>query len=222
MDNKGFLEYLRITGELDLRDESFIDEIDNIKRCDVYLGDIYLKLKKLGVNYGNILMFLDLTIEKAKKKDIVSILESCIRLLSRYKFYVNEDIKRYNSSLLTDILILDNLDERYFLDKSIVINTKKITIDSKLYSMDTYSEKVDEHTFRWLLRMKGKDKIDVILCKNNKHKFIEFEDDNQIKNLRRLAESNKDYDLLLIGYYASSYKESKERVQEILKGVLYE
>lgn len=222
MTNKEFINYMILVGKVD--PESL--GITEFCKYDKYLGDRYIKIEKISRLYSDsILMLFENIIIKIENKQVYEGLDRLIDLIEKYSTYINYKTEKFCLEILKDFIYLGTINMDYFLYKSIIVNPKGMMIDGNMMKIEPVSvqDKMKYGMqYKWLLKLGSHETVDMILCKENRRKFIIFEQGDQLDNIRELLRKEESFDLMLIGYYTASYPKILEhKLKPILgrKGV---
>ena len=233
MTNKEFIDYMLVSKKLDINDCSLIS-IEDIKNCEVYLGDIILQLLNMDLDKISMLELVGtIAIEPIEPRYF---LERLVELFRKHKKLVYDDLSDYMQGILNDVLygLSEEKVNEKLLNYKILLDEKFIRLDNKVYKVKRDCLQFQDRNGRYAIKdvlyltniLDSKDNFTAsgILFKDKGYEIIyDVGNVSQLELFENILKYEKDFDFLLISSASwdrhSTLNFNLFRILEIMKNV---
>lgn len=231
MTNREFIDYLVVSNKLNMEACNLIT-VEDIKNCEVYLGDIILQLLNMDLDKISMMELVGtVAIEPIEPRYF---LERLVKLFRKHKKLVYDDLSDYMQGILNDILYglsEEKLNEK-LLNYKILLDERFIKLDNKVYKVKRdciqFKNKDGQYGIKDVLYLTNtidsNDRFIAsgILFKDKGYEIIyDVENVSQLELFKNILKYEKDFDFLLIssasGDRHSTLNLNLFRILEILK-----
>lgn len=206
MNNKEFFEYAFITGIIS--NDINKDFIDLLCRCDCYVGDYFLKLKKYAEESRILHLLYDVLITYTDDEANIILSEIYNIMENAQKYFCYDTAKTTLKGIMADAATDIHRGNWKDLINSnrIIINPFSVIVNNKRNLVQKYKGSKEWYTL--IIGSSDRD-TSLIVCKDNNIKLYDYKNIDPFMELKNLIKKGETFDLVGIGFRRSTKSNSE-------------